>query len=201
MSVTLSTPLSATTVTQSVELTSSTNVVHVLEGEPITTMETFSTIDVANVTTASLTDETTFFPADPFNIITSLAVDENILVLEMTTDTPDDIFDLVDDDMEYSGSGDFITADVNSISNESEKDLFFTVPLVSETSTSKTVDKTVTKAKMLDIETDTNVTCDESGFCSDPMPTDISLEDFFGFDTMTKLQNTGLNSIFVPANM
>lgn len=93
--------------------------------------------------------------------------------------------------MEYSGSGDFISAD--SISRESESDLFFTVPLVSETTTTKTI---VTKAKMSDVVTDTNVTCDESGFCSDPMPTDISLEDFFGFDTMTKIQNTGMNSIF-----
>ena len=48
---------------------------------------------------------------------------------------------------------------------------------------------------MSDVVTDTNVTCDESGFCSDPMPTDISLEDFFGFDTMTKIQNTGMNSL------
>lgn len=104
--------------------------------------------------------------------------------------------------MEYSGSGDFITAD--STASESEKDLFFTVPLVSETTTTevdKTVDKTVTKAKMSDVVTDTNVTCDESGFCSDPMPTDISLEDFFGFDTMTKIQNTGMNSIFFLANI
>ena len=104
--------------------------------------------------------------------------------------------------MEYSGSGDFITAD--SIASESESDLFFTVPLVSETATTevdKTVDKTVTKAKMSDVVTDTNVTCDESGFCSDPMPTDISLEDFFGFDTMTKIQNTGMNSIFFHANI
>ena len=109
----------------------------------------------------------------------------------------DEIFGLIDDEMEYSGSGDFITAD--SIASESESDLFFTVPLVSETTTievDKTVDKTVTKAKMSDVVTDTNVTCDESGFCSDPMPTDISLEDFFGFDTMTKIQNTGMNSIF-----
>ena len=104
--------------------------------------------------------------------------------------------------MEYSGSGDFITVD--STASESESDLFFTVPLVSETATTevdKTVDKTVTKAKMSDVVTDTNVTCDESGFCSDPMPTDISLEDFFGFDTMTKIQNTGMNSIFFHANI
>ena len=92
--------------------------------------------------------------------------------------------------MVYSGSGDFSTAD--SMTSESENDLFFTVPLVSETTTPKAVDKTVTKAKMSDVVTDTNVTCDESGFCSDPMPTDISLEDFFGFDTMTKIQNTGI---------
>ena len=114
----------------------------------------------------------------------------------------DEIFGLIDDEMEYSGSGDFITAD--SIASESESDLFFTVPLVSETTTTevdKTVDKTVTKAKMSDVVTDTNVTCDESGFCSDPMPTDISLEDFFGFDTMTKIQNTGMNSIFFLANI
>ena len=42
--------------------------------------------------------------------------------------------------MEYSGSGDFITAD--SIASESESDLFFTVPLVSETTTTE-VDKTL----------------------------------------------------------
>ena len=110
--------------------------------------------------------------------------------------TSDEIFDLIDNEIEYSGSGDFIAAD--SMSSESESDLFFTVPLVSETTTTKTI---VTKAKMTDVVTDTNVTCDESGFCSDPMPTDISLEDFFGFDTMTKIQNTGMNSIFFLANI
>ena len=106
----------------------------------------------------------------------------------------DEIFGLVDEDVEYSGSGDFLTTDLDR--TESENDLFFTVPLVSETSTTKAADKTVTNAKMSDVVTDTNVTCDESGFCSDPMPTDISLEDFFGFDTMTKIQNTGMNSTF-----
>ena len=106
----------------------------------------------------------------------------------------DEIFGLVDKDVEYSGSGDFLTTDLDR--TESENDLFFTVPLVSETSTTKAADKTVTNAKMSDVVTDTNVTCDESGFCSDPMPTDISLEDFFGFDTMTKIQNTGMNSTF-----
>ena len=102
---------------------------------------------------------------------------------------------MAENEIEYSGSGDYIKTDLDQ--TESENELFFTVPLVSdETSTTKTVDKTVTKAKMSDVVTDTNVTCDESGFCSDPMPTDISLEDFFGFDTMTKIQNTGVNSTF-----
>ena len=91
---TTATSLSPTaTPTQSVELTSSTNVVHVLEGEPITTMEsvTFGTNNVTNgdtmVTTASLIDEATFVT----NIVTSSAADENILVLEMTTDTQGEI--------------------------------------------------------------------------------------------------------------
>lgn len=79
-------PTETAMATQSVELTSSTNVVHVLEGEQITTTETvtFGTSDVANLTmpAAPLYDETTF------NIVTSSAVDENILVLEMTTDSP-----------------------------------------------------------------------------------------------------------------
>ena len=106
------------------------------------------------------------------------------------------------DELEYSGSGDFLSADFDSMpSTNSENDLFLTVPLVSETSTTghNTVESnmlTVTKAKMSDVVTDTNVTCDESGFCSDPMPTDISLDDFFGFDTMTKIQNTGIEFDF-----
>lgn len=91
--VTVSTTPLSPTATQSVELTSSTNVVYVLEGEPITTMEsvTFGTNNVTNddtmVTTASFIDDATFVT----NIVTSSAIDENILVLEMTTDTPGEI--------------------------------------------------------------------------------------------------------------
>jgi len=193
------------TTTEATTATERTTTKETTESETKTIEQTETKITTSTASTTSTSTVSAISTTTPSPITTrpsllqSPAVDENILVLEMTTDTPDDIFDLVDDDMEYSGSGDFITADVNSISNESEKDLFFTVPLVSETSTSKTVDKTVTKAKMLDIETDTNVTCDESGFCSDPMPTDISLEDFFGFDTMTKLQNTGLKPTVRPS--
>ena len=71
--------------------------------------------------------------------------------------TSDEIFDLIDNEMEYSGSGDFISAD--SMSSESESDLFFTVPLVSETTTTKTI---VTKANIqAGIDTISNIRFDK----------------------------------------